>query len=333
MREKGVEKSLVYSLISQAAQRGAQDLYIGRDSPPFVRIRDHLARLSSEIIRYSDIEDFFTETASPLQQESFSRTGWTRYALSMNNEIRCRIDVFSERAGPSLFLRLLPQTTPSFDTFHYPERAQELLFDGTGIFVVSGKPSSGRTTLISSFIESVNETRTLRITEVSDVAEYIHESKASFISQMEMRGEKDYTPGILRTLPDLLVIDAGPDSDFVRLAVMASENGTKVVLSIEGQNAASALEAMVTLMPVPEREEWRTRLSRVLEAVVCQKLLWSKSGSGLVATEVLVATPPVRSLLREGKFREIGETILTGQKHGMQTMEKSLLDLRQKGLV
>ncbi len=256
------------------------------------------------------------------------------FAVTLPALGRFRVNAFEQARGPALAVRLIAQHLPSLSDLKAPPCVASWGFQRHGLVLITGPTGSGKSTLLAALLHHINTHRAAHILTLEDPIEFIHTPQQSLVHQREVgRDTPDFESGLragLREDPDVLLVGELRDSTTIRLALTAAETGHLVLATLHTASAPQALDRLVDAFPSHERESVQALFAESLVAVLAQTLCPHRSGQGRVAAhEVMVATPAVRNLLREGKVSQLYALLQTGQSVGMQTLDQSLLRLFQ----
>ena len=253
-------------------------------------------------------------------------------------DVRVRINAFVHSRGLGASLRLIPHHLPSWQALGIPNVAQAWLQEASGLILVTGATGSGKSTTLAALVDHLNEQAQLHLITLEDPIEFVHTPKNSLIHQRQLhRDFAHFASGLksaLRQDPDVILVGELRDLDTIRLALQAAETGHLVLASLHTRSAPQTIERIVDAFGAEEKPWVRNQLSLSLSAVICQHLVARRDGQGrLAAHEVMVATPAVRHLIREGKTAQIHTALQTGASVGMQTLQQALDGLKARGLI
>jgi twitching motility protein PilT len=253
------------------------------------------------------------------------------FSFSYLDRARIRGSIFTQRGQTSLALRLIPTKIPSFAELGLPFAADMIAELPRGFVLFTGPTGSGKSTSLASIIDKINSTRACHILTIEDPVEYVHFHKLAAVSQREVGLDSPSFDRALRSAlredPDVLLIGEMRDIDSIQIALTMAETGHLVFATLHTNDAPQAIDRIIDVFPAWRQEQTRVQLASSLSAVVAQRLI-PKIGGGMVAAyEVLVATNPVRNLIREGRSNQLSNVMFTNSKEGMQTLENSLARL------
>lgn len=317
----------------------SSDLHIMAGEPPTMRTHGRL-------LRQTDIGILSTEDAMQLIREVTPERNWAEYqermgsdfGFSYGNKARFRVSIFQQKWTPAMNMRLIPYKLLSFDQLGLPPSITNLLYTPRGLILITGPTGSGKTTTLATMIDFINANRDCHIITIEDPLEYYHEPKKSIVTQREVHNDvPTFAEGIVRALrqdPDVILVGEMRDLETISAAITAAETGHLVFATLHTTGAARTVDRIVDVFPTEQQEQIRTQLSGNLVAVISQLLLPTRDGKGRVAAyEIMYATPAVQHLIRERKTHSITTAIQTGQQLGMRSMDKSLIELCQRGLI
>lgn len=327
----------LHHVAQTALEDGVSYLYVIRDSRPFARIGlNPPMPFGNSVITQRQIHEFIDSKVPTLQQQRLNSLGLARFAFSLNNGARCRVDVVRSVKGPALTMHMVPGVVPTLESVHLSEAIANFLDMDNGLLLVCGKPRSGKSTTLASIIHEINLACGKHIVWISDTAEYVFDSAISFVTQVDLSGfdGQDARPaGIISVLgPDVVALDLPLTEPVIRQAVLTAQNGAQVILALQCASTTNGLEMLVSTISEASRQEFLGKLSEVFQGAVYQELLQGTE-SIVPVTEVLVGIQPVKNLLRSGRISQIADMIPAGTKHGMETLETSKQRFSRKGLI
>jgi len=322
----------------QVVERGASDLHLTAGSPPMVRVNGKLVALdypplTSQVTR----ETVYSILTSDQRQRL--ETDWQiDLAYSIPGKARFRVNAFFQRTAISAALRLIPDQMPALHSLGLPSVLEDFTKKPRGFVLVTGPTGSGKSTSLAAMIDLINEQRSEHILTIEDPIEFLHSHKKCIVNQRELGGDaKTFAQALkaaLREDPDVILVGEMRDLETISTALTAAETGHLVFATLHTQDTAQTVDRVVDVFPPEQQHQVRVQLSVALQGIVTQQLLPRADGSGrAVATEVLVPTPAVRNLIREGKTHQIYSALQTGVSHGMQTMDTSLADLVRRQVI
>jgi len=326
------------SMLTTAHERRASDLHLTVGRPPTLRITGALFKMPLPILKPEDTERLAGEVMPPLQRQMFEQRGEIDVSYSVTGLGRYRVNVYRQRGSIGIAMRVIPEEIPSFDALNIPAVVRGLTEKVDGLIIVTGPTGHGKSTTLAAMVDRINATRGVHIVTLEDPIEYLHRHNLSMVNQREVFVDtQSFVAGLrsaLREDPDVIMVGEMRDLETIATAISAAETGHLVLATLHTPSASQTIDRIVDVFPPHQQPQIRIQLSMVLEAVVAQRLLPKIDGSSLVlATEILVATPAIRNLIREGKTHQIDSLIQTGKKHGMHTMESDLRRLYETGVI
>lgn len=313
--------------------RKGSDLHLVTGSPPRIRVDGCLLTLDGPSLTAMDVQ----RLRSDLLTEYGHRGGENLTEFDASFGIpgigRFRCHVSTQRGTPSLALRAIPMTVPSFEKLGLPPVIRELVRKPKGLVFITGPAGSGKSTSVAAMIDLINEERRVHIVTIEDPIEFLHSHKGSIVNQREIGLDAPDFPtalaGTLRQDPDVVCLGELRDWLAVQAALMCAETGRLTLATCRTNSVIQTINHLISLGPPQLQMDLRINLSAALEGVLSQRLVPRSAGKGRVlALEVLVPTPAVRNLIREGKIHQIYSIMQTGQaRHGMQTLNQALVDL------
>ncbi len=319
-------------------EAGASDLHLSAGTPPVLRINGALEEAEHRALSEEEVRILVYELLTETQIDLFERLGQLDCAHTIEGVARFRIHVFRKHPGMAAAFRVIPHEVPTLDQLGMPDTLQRMLESRSGLILVTGPTNSGKSTTLAAMVDHLNRTTRQHILTLEDPLEFVHSNRGCLINQRQI-GEHSLTfadalRGALRADPDVVLVGEMRDLETISLALTAAELGLLVMGTLHTRSAAQTIARVADAFPVDQQAAVRLALSEVLVGICSQQLLRRRDGSGRVAAlEVLVGTPAVRNMIREGKDHQVDNVILTGRKEGMKLLEQSLKDLVADGVV
>jgi twitching motility protein PilT len=328
----------ISDLLQLVVDEGASDLHLTVGMPPVLRIHGRLQPLDAELLRSEDTERFMKGLTSEEHQQRVREHGGTDFGFGFGSTARFRVSVFRQKGCLGLVLRLIPSKMLTLEEIGLPVELKDLLYRPRGIILVTGPTGSGKTTTLAGMINIINTERDCHIITVEDPIEYYHAHKKSVVTQREIGVDvssfKEALRRGLRQDPDVILVGEMRDLETMEAAITAAETGHLVFATLHTTGAARTVDRIVDAFPTNRQEQIRTQLASTIQAVISQLLLPRADQRGRVAAfEVMIATPSIRALIRDNKTFRITSDIQTGARHGMVTMDASLLSLFEQGVI
>ena len=329
---------LMERLLEAIWDRRGSDLLITPGTPPIVRTDGELHRMEGyDVLTHTDTERLFATLLNDRQAEQFAIQREIDFSFSWRDRARFRVNGFRQRGSVAVALRLIPYELPGFEALALPQTVQDFTRMHQGLVLVTGPTGSGKSTTLAAMIDSINSTRACHILTIEDPIEYVHRHKVAAVNQREVGDDTESFPRALRSAlredPDVLLVGEMRDLETIQTVLTIAETGHLVFATLHTNDTAQALDRVVDVFPGDQQEQVRVQLANALSGIVYQRLLPRNGGGRVAAYEVLVATPAIRNLVREGKTRQIRNLVATGRREGMQTIEQSLSQLVHSGVV
>ncbi|HEY8909721.1 MAG TPA: type IV pilus twitching motility protein PilT [Desulfosporosinus sp.] len=325
-------------LLHLAGDQMASDIHLTVESPPVLRIDGSLVQLKMEKLIKADLETFAHSLMNEQQAKRFAEFGELDISYSLPGVGRYRVNAFRQRGSIGVVIRLIPFIIPSPESLGLPPVSIELAKLNKGLVLVTGPTGSGKSTTLASLVDYINRTRACHIVTIEDPIEYLHRHKLSLVNQREVGNDTQSFTNALRAVlrqdPDVILVGEMRDLETIATAVTAAETGHLVFSTLHTNDATQSVDRMIDVFPPYQQQQIRVQLAAVLQGIMSQQLFPRADRKGRVAAiEVMLATPAVRNLIREGKTHQLPTVIQTNAKLGMQTMDKAIMDLVQKGLI
>src|SRR5450432_3005886 len=291
--------------------------------------------ISSYVLRCASL--MMSYTMSDAQRKTYEEMLECDFSFGIPNLARFRVNAFNQERGAAVAFRTIPSKVLSLEELAAPRIFAELTNRPRGLILVTGPTGSGKSTTLAAMVNHVNENEHGHILTIEDPIEFVHESKKCLINQREVHrdtlGFAEALRSALREDPDIILVGEMRDLETIRLALTAAETGHLVFGTLHTSSAAKTIDRIVDVFPAAEKEMVRSMLSESLRAVISQTLLKRIGGGRIAAHEIMIGTPAIRNLIREGKIAQMYSAIQTGQGQGMQTLDQCLQELVAKGVV
>jgi twitching motility protein PilT len=326
-------------IVLAALERRASDIHITAGAPPTIRVRGRLIALEDfPVLGVQDTREIVYSIMSDGQRQQFENMRQVDFSYSVPRTARLRVNAYQQRGAVSAALRVIPGKTESLEKLGMPTVVREMASLPRGIVLVTGPTGSGKSTTLAAMLDEINTTRDDHILTIEDPIEFLHNHKRCLVNQRELGSDAlSFAEGLraaLREDPDVILVGEMRDLETISTALTAAETGHLVLATLHTQDAPQTIDRIIDVFPPHQQQHVRVMLSVALQGVVAQQLLPTADGSGRVpAVEVLIPTPAVRNLIREGKTHQIYSAIQTGGEYGMQTMDASLTELVRAGKI
>jgi twitching motility protein PilT len=328
------EKELaMHDLLERMLAERASDLHFTAGAPPTVRVRGKLVRLEDyPILQPAEIRRLVYTILTQRQRDKLENDLELDLAYSLPDRSRFRVNVFFQRDTVGAVFRAVPVDVPSIEALGLPPRVADFARMARGLILVTGPTGHGKSTTLAALIDIINRERPDHIMTVEDPIEYLHGHKTAVINQREVGADtKSFSNAlrhVLRQDPDVILVGEMRDLETIQTALTAAETGHLVFATLHTQDAPQSIDRVIDVFPPHQQQQVRVQLAASIQAIVTQQLLPTADGTGrAVACEILVATPGIRNLIREGKTHMIYSAMQAGGKHGMQTMDQALGEL------
>jgi twitching motility protein PilT len=323
-------------ILLEVLSAGASDLHLTVGAPPMVRERGKLRPLDYPKLTSQDTREIVYSILNNDQRKKLENEWQIDLSYSVPGRARFRVNAYFQRASIGAVLRTIPQDIPKFETLGLPDVLKDFTRKPRGFVLVTGPTGSGKSTTLASMIDMINEERHEHIMTVEDPIEFLHRHKNCVVNQRELGSDAQSFAAALKSAlrqdPDVILVGEMRDLETMSTAITAAETGHLVFATLHTQDTAQTIDRIVDSFPPAQQHQVRTQLSIALQGVVTQQLIPTADGTSRVcATEVMVPTPAVRNLIREGKTHQLYSALQTGGQHGMQTMDSSLAELVRKG--
>jgi twitching motility protein PilT len=330
--------SQIDEYLKQVLVRNGSDLHFIAGEPPRARIYGELQILAAETLTQAKVEAALVEIMSQKSREDFQRRDSTDFAYSLEDLARFRVNVFRHVAGMGAVLRAIPSKAKSLEDLKMPPVVAQLCKQPQGMILVTGKTGSGKSTTLAAMIDEINTKINGHILTIEDPIEFVHKRKRCLISQREIGVHSPSFAAALHSAlredPDVILVGEMRDLETVSIAVTAAEMGILVMGTLHTNGAGQTIDRIVNSFPTDKQPHVRTMLSTSLRGVISQQLVARKGEPGLVAAlEIMVNTPAVSNLIRQGKLDQLETAIQGGARVGMRTMDSALKDLLDQGRI
>jgi len=328
----------IRDLLLMCKEKRASDLHITDNEPPILRIDGKLIRTSLAKLDRHELKGMIYAILSNSQKEMFEKELELDFSLSLPDMDRFRVNVHVQKGSVEAAFRRVPLLIPTLEELGLPKTVSELARKPNGLVLVTGPTGMGKTTTLASMINLMNGERESLIICIEDPIEFIHNNKKSVVKQREVFSDTHSFAAALRHAlrqdPNVIVVGEMRDLETISTTLTAAETGHLVLATLHTPDAPQTIQRIIDVFPPHQQEQIKLQLANCLQGVVSQLLLPHTSGKGrILATEIMIGTPGIRNLIREQEVEQIPTLMQTGAQHGMKTMDKSLKELLQKGLI
>jgi len=329
----------IYDLLKIMVEKGASDLHITTASPPQIRVRGQLYPLDVPTMDPKTTRELLYSILTEAQKHKFEEEQELDLSFGIKGVARFRANIFIQRGALAGVFRMIPYEILSLETLGLPSVVMRVTSLPRGLILVTGPTGCGKSTTLAAFLDKINTERHDHIVTIEDPIEFVHKHKGCLVNQREIGADtKSFVTAlkyILRQDPDVVFIGEMRDLETIQAALTISETGHLVFATLHTNSAVQTVNRVVDAFPAHQQSQVRAQMAFVLEAVIAQQLIPRLDGKGRVlAAEVMITTPAIRNLIREDKIHQIYSQMQVGQtKHGMQTMNQSLLNLYMRKLI
>jgi len=314
------------------------DLLLTVGLPPMIRVDAELRPVAGrDVLGDDDTDALLRQVLTKDQQSAWEENHEYDFSFSWRDHARIRGNAFTQRGLTAIALRMIPRRVPTPDEIGLPQSVRDLALRHQGLILMTGPTGSGKSTTLAALIDLINENRGCHIITVEDPIEYVHDHKRAAVNQREVGTDtasfNNALRSVLREDPDVLLVGEMRDLESIQFALTVAETGHLVFATLHTNDTAQSLGRMIDVFPAEQQAQIRVQLAAALSCVVYQRLLPRVGGGMVAAHEVLVATPAVRNLIKDGKTHQLRNSLVTGAQDGMITLEHSLSALVQEGVV
>jgi twitching motility protein PilT len=325
--------------LDHVLQTGGSDLILSCGSPPRIRKDGELHPIGGleDVLTPATAESMLEEIISPDQWADLQVKRSVDFSFTWRGKVRMRGNAYFQRGSLAAAFRLLPLVIPSFEQLGVPEAIYKLISRHQGLVLVTGPTGSGKSTTQAALIDHINRSRPCHVVTIEDPVEYVHRHQMAVVDQRQVGSDVASFPDALRAVfredPDVVLIGEMRDLETIAAALTIAETGHLVLATLHTNDASQAIDRILDGFPTGQQQQVRIQLAACLAGVVYQQLLPAVGGGRVAAFEILMATPAVRALIKEGKTNQIRNVLQTSAKEGSQTLERSLSHLLRSGVV
>ncbi|MFT8313537.1 MAG: type IV pilus twitching motility protein PilT [Clostridium sp.] len=324
-------------LLKLTLDNKASDLHITVGVPPVIRVNGELNAIDEDKLLPADTEKYVRELLQSKFDE-YSEKGEIDLSYSVAGIGRFRVNAYKQRGSDAIAIRNVGLKVPELKELNFPRVINDVIQAQRGLILVTGPTGSGKSTTLAAMINEINFTRKAHIITLEDPIEYMHKHNKSIINQREIgRDSNSYTSAlkaILREDPDVILIGEMRDLETISIAITAAETGHLVFSTLHTIGAAKTIDRITDVFPPFQQQQIKIQLAAVLKGIISQQLIPTEGNKGRVAAlEIMINTPAIQNLIREGKTHQLQSLIQTGNKYGMKTMDMSLAELYKRGVI
>jgi len=326
-------------VLIEVLERNASDLHVTAGAPPTIRVRGRLTPLEDfPMLTPADTREIVYSILNNDQRQRLETNWQVDLAYAIPGRARFRVNAYFQRSAIGAAFRLIPAQIQSVEELGLPPIVHELVNKPRGFVLCTGPTGSGKSTSLAAMINEINELREEHIMTIEDPIEFLHQHKKCLVNQRELGSDaqtfSDALRSALRQDPDVILVGEMRDLETISTALTAAETGHLVFATLHTQDTPQTIDRIIDVFPPHQQHQVRVQLSVALQGIITQTLLPTADGSGRVlAAEVLVPTPAIRNLIREGKTHQIYSVLQTSASAGMQTMDSSLVSLVRSGKI
>ncbi|MDJ0975415.1 MAG: type IV pilus twitching motility protein PilT [Planctomycetota bacterium] len=329
----------IEELLQILVDRGGSDLHLSAGSPPKIRVDGRLYNTEHEVLRPDACKNIIYSFLTSDQVARFEKNFELDMSFGVDGFGRFRVNVFLQRGSVAAVLRMIPSVVKTFEELGLPRGiCEEISSLPRGLVLVTGATGSGKSTSLASMVDFVNETRADHVLTVEDPIEFLHRNKGCLVNQREVGSDTKNFHNALRSAlredPDVVLVGEMRDMETIEAALTIAETGHLTFGTLHTSDCVQTINRIIDVFPSHQQQQIRTQLSFTLQAVFCQQLIPTATGSGrCLGLEVMIANSAIRSLIRDNKAHQIYSIIQTGGKLGMQTMNQSLGNLVRRSQI
>jgi len=336
-RTFGTAQEEMFGVLQRSHQQGASDIIFSVGLPPMFRVNGTLRKDDFPVLNPDMIKKLIYSLLRQEQIAQYEKSFELDLSVSIPGVARFRVNVYRQKKSVGAAFRSITETIPSFNELQLPKAVETLAMLPRGLVLITGPTGSGKSSTLAAMVDLINERKSGHIITIEDPIEYVHKHKNCIIDQRELKTDTESFPTALRYVlrqdPDTILVGEMRDLDTIGAAISAAETGHLVLSTLHTQDSAQTVDRIVDVFPAYQQEQIRAQLSTTLRGIVSQQLITKKGGGRVAAREVLIVTPAIANLIREGKTYNIPNAIQTGQKMGMITMDQHLGHLLDQGLI
>ncbi|MDP3038297.1 MAG: type IV pilus twitching motility protein PilT [Deltaproteobacteria bacterium] len=328
----------ISELLIFVQKENASDLHLSAGESPMVRIHGEMKRIEMPPISKENLHMMLYDILNDQQRKRFEEMHELDFSIDLKGIARFRVNAFRQARGEGVVFRVIPSKILTIEQLGLPKSLREVTKNERGLVLVTGPTGSGKSTTLAAMIDILNNSLNGHIITIEDPIEFVHECKKCLINQRELGSHTHSFANALRSAlredPDIILVGEMRDLETISLALTAAETGHLVFSTVHTSGASKTVDRIIDVFPAGQQDQVRAQFAESIQAIVSQVLLKRRDGRGLVpALEIMIGTPAVRNLIREGKVAQLPSAIQTGQKFGMMTLDQSLKELVSKGIV
>ena len=324
-------------LLRMLVQSKSSDLHLRVGEPPLLRTHGEIQRQAGQPLSVNDLELLILSIMPERNRGEWKESGDTDFAYEISGLARFRVNAARDRKGPVAVFRVIPAKVVTVEEMGLTDEVQRLCYLTKGLVLITGPTGSGKSTTLCALIDLINRTRSDHIITIEDPIEFVHENKKCLITQRQVhihtQSFKSALRAALREDPDIVLVGEMRDLETIAIAIETAETGHLVFGTLHTTTASSTVDRIIDQFPADRQAQVRVMLSESLKGVISQTLCKKIGGGRVPAREILLTTPAISNLIREGKTFQIPSIIQTSKKLGMNTLNDALLELVEKKLI
>jgi twitching motility protein PilT len=329
---------IIDAYFQKLIELGGSDLHLSQGQPPKIRVHGSVKPIADEILDQNTIETMMREICEPRAWDKYAERGDLDFAYEMDADNRFRCNYFKQQHGLGCVFRIIPTKIASLEQLGIPPVVKEFGHMRGGLVLVTGPTGSGKSTTLAALLDYINVNFRRHIITIEEPIEFVHRNKKSIITQREVPIQTpSFADGLraaLREDADIVLVGEMRDLETISLALTAAETGLLVFGTLHTNNARKTVDRIVDVFPSDQQSQVRTMLAASLKGVVAQLLMKKSDGRGRVAVnEIMISTPAVSSIIREGATQKLYDVIIGGKAQGMQFMDEAIWTKLRDGLV
>ena len=327
----------ITELLAFSTKQGASDLHLSAELPPMIRVDGDIRRINLPPMSHSEVHGLIYDIMNDKQRKDYEEDLECDFSFEIKGLARFRVNAFNHNRGAGAVFRTIPSKILTLEDLGCPASFKEISEYPRGIVLVTGPTGSGKSTTLAAMVDHKNKNEYGHILTIEDPIEFVHESQKCLMNQREVHrdthGFSNALRSALREDPDVILVGEMRDLETIQLALEAAETGHLVFGTLHTSSAAKTIDRIVDVFPAAEKEMVRSMLSESLRAVISQTLLKKIGGGRVAAHEIMIGIPAIRNLIRENKVAQMYSAIQTGAAHGMITLDQTLMNLVQDGVI
>src|SRR6201990_2622307 len=327
----------IAELLAFSVKNKASDLHLSAGLPPMISVGGDVRRIYIPAFDHKQVHSLVYDIMSDKQRRDYEEFLEVDFSFEIPGLARFRVNAFNHNRGAGGVVRTIPSEVLTLEDLGAPKIFRELIEQPQGLILVTGPTGSGKSTTLAAMVDHVNKNEYGHILTVEDPIEFVHTSQKCLVNQREVHrdthGFNEALRSALREDPDYILVGELRDLETIRLALTAAETGHLVFGTLHTTSAAKTIDRVVDVFPAEEKSMVRSMLSESLQAVISQTLLKKVGGGRVAAHEIMIGTPAIRNLIREGKIAQMFSQIQTGQSAGIRTLAQCLTELLSKGVI